>query len=130
MMVARVRSDQWAIKVDCRSGTESIQSRCHRRHGRAQDHCDQQSDKPVRHLLENKSNEYVIRFLAFWIHARLLENCLGLVPQLARLRVELANLGHGHFSLDWGTVRRCAGNSANGSAFLREDAIELRLQRR
>ena len=99
MMVACVRANQRAIKVDRGSGTESIQSCCHRRHGRAQDHRDQQSDKPVRHLLENKSNEYVVRFLAFWIRARLLENCLGLVAQLACLPLEFPHLGHGDITL-------------------------------
>src|SRR5205814_9480069 len=95
MMVACVRANQRAMKVERRCGTESIQSSCHRRPGRAQDHRDQQSDKPVRHLLENKSNEYVVRFLAFWIRARLLENCLRLVAQLARLPVKFPQLSHG-----------------------------------
>ena len=84
----------------------------------------------MRHLLKNKSNEYVIRFLALWIRARLLENCLGSIAQFVRLRVELAHFGHGRIALVWRTVRRCAGKSANGSAFLCEDIIELRLQRR
>src|SRR6266508_3810155 len=128
MMVGRVWANQRAIKVNRRGGTECIQSCCRRGHGRAQDHCDQSSDKPVRHLLKNKSNECVIRFLAFWIRARLLENCLGSIAQLMRLRVEFAETGHGHITLVCQTIRRCTENSANGSSFLREDIIELRLQ--
>src|SRR6266496_1267168 len=71
MMVARVRANQRAIKVDRRGRAECIQSCCCRRHGRTQDHCDQQSDNPMGHLLKNKSNEYVIRFFAFRVRARL-----------------------------------------------------------
>ena len=41
MMVARVRANQRPIKIDRRRGTKSIQSCCRRRHGRAQNHCDQ-----------------------------------------------------------------------------------------
>ena len=42
----------------------------------------------MRHLLKNKSDEYVIRFLALRIHARLDKNCFGLIPYRVRLRIE------------------------------------------
>src|SRR6266516_2195131 len=94
MMVARVRANQRAIKVDRRGRAESVQSCCCCRHGRTQDHCDQQSDNSMRHLLENESNEYVIRFFAFRICACLLQNCFRSIAHLAGLRVEFAQPGH------------------------------------
>src|SRR6184192_434316 len=99
MMVARVRANQRAVKVDRRGRAESVQSCCCCRHGRAQDHCDQQSDNPVRHLLENESNEYIVRFFTFRICACLLENCFRSISHLAGLRVEFAQPGHGHITL-------------------------------
>src|ERR1700694_2835130 len=101
MMVARVRANQRAIEVDRRGRAESIQSCCRRRHGRTQDHCDQQSDKSMWHLLENESDKYVIRFFAFRIRAGLLETCLGSIAHFTRLRVEFAQPAHGHITLVW-----------------------------